>query len=313
METFYKENSDVQEWVDILIEKLFTVSLLSGPEADSEFYRGRQAAGKISSILQSITNLPEDILKDGIRQLIEQRLPDTRVIENFPQFYSLMEEMINTKPLITEEERNEDVAVKVFGIINPSVHQLPSTLFNDSSISPVHGLEQDRKPEQEIEEDIELIEPIEQNTGDIEPILGEDLEQVVREDLEPGSAQEKEQILPILNEEIPTQNKREPLNPIPSGAEQLVKVLKQFFPDDQLLWNKKIDDYLIFAQIKNLAVLIPNNSSESEKMKKRLEKQGLNVLICHEDDLAYPRRLERFVRQTLRHTLSSNTSSSFLS
>lgn len=305
METFYKENSDVQEWVDILIEKLFTVSLLSGPEADSEFYRGRQAAEKISGILQSITNLPEDTLKEGIRQLIEQRLPDTRVIENFPQFYRLMEEMINTKPL-SIEERNEDV------------HQLPSAFFNDSSIFPVPGLGQDRKPEQEIEENIELenielIEATEQNTGDIESILEEDLEQVVREDLEPGSAQEKEQILPILKEEIPTQNKREPVNPIPSGAEQLVKVLKQFFPDDQLLWNKKIDDYLIFAQIKNLAVLISNNSSESEKIKKRLEKQGLNVLICHEDDLAYPRRLERFVRQTLRHTLSSHTSSSFLS
>lgn len=310
METFFKGDSDVREWVDILIEKLFTVSLLSGPEADSEFYRGRQAAEKISSILQSITNLSEDTLKEGIRQLIEQRLPDTRVIENFPQFYSLMEEMINTKPLITEEERNKDVAIKVFGIINPSVHQLPPTFFNDSSISPVQGLGEDRRPEQEIKEKIEQIE---QNTGDIESILGEDLEQAVREDLELGSAREKEQILPTLNEEIPTQNKREPIDQIPSGAEQLVKVLKQFFTDDQLLWNNKIDDHLIFAQIKNLAVLVSNNSLEIEDIKKRLEKQGLNVLICHEDDLAYPRRLERFVRQTLRHTLSSNTSSSFLS
>ncbi|MPN53059.1 hypothetical protein SDC9_200722 [bioreactor metagenome] len=139
------------------------------------------------------------------------------------------------------------------------------------------------------------------------------MEQAVREDLELGSAREKEQILPTLNEEIPTQNKREPIDQIPSGAEQLVKVLKQFFTDDQLLWNNKIDDHLIFAQIKNLAVLVSNNSLEIEDIKKRLEKQGLNVLICHEDDLAYPRRLERFVRQTLRHTLSSNTSSSFLS
>jgi hypothetical protein len=94
MEAFFRMDQEIQEWIDLFIEKLFTVSLLSGMEADSEYYRGRQAVEKIASFLQEIADLPNEALRDGIHQLVEQRLPDSRVIENFPNFYNLMNEMI---------------------------------------------------------------------------------------------------------------------------------------------------------------------------------------------------------------------------
>ncbi|MEL1135976.1 hypothetical protein AAC978_12400 [Desulfitobacterium sp. THU1] len=94
MEAFYSDDQEIREWVDLFIEKLFTVNLLSGNDADGEFYQGRQAVEKIASSFQEILDLPNEVLIDGIRQLVEQRLPDHRVIDNFPDFYVLMNDMI---------------------------------------------------------------------------------------------------------------------------------------------------------------------------------------------------------------------------
>lgn len=94
METYFRDHQEIQEWIDMFIEKLFTVSLLSGNDADSEFYRGRQAVEKIAILFKEMVDFPEEAIVDGIRQLVEQRLPDSRVIENFPNFQQLMNEMI---------------------------------------------------------------------------------------------------------------------------------------------------------------------------------------------------------------------------
>lgn len=94
MEAFFSSDHEIQEWIDLFIEKLFTVSLLSGNDADSEFYQGQQAIEKIALFFQEMLELPEETIRDGIRQLVEQRLPDSRVIENFPNFYQLMNDMI---------------------------------------------------------------------------------------------------------------------------------------------------------------------------------------------------------------------------
>jgi hypothetical protein len=94
MEAFYRNDKEIQEWIDLFVEKLFTVSLLSGNDADSEFFQGRQAVEKIALIFQEMMELPDEALMEGIRQLVEQRLPDSRVIENFPNFHELMNEMI---------------------------------------------------------------------------------------------------------------------------------------------------------------------------------------------------------------------------
>ena|GEM_PF-6628005 len=94
MEAFFKEDQELSKWVDLFIEKLVTVNLLSGNEAESEFYQGRQAVERIAAVFQEMFDLPREVLVDGIRQLVEQRLPDPRVIENFPDFYQRMNDMI---------------------------------------------------------------------------------------------------------------------------------------------------------------------------------------------------------------------------
>lgn len=94
MEAFFRNDQEIREWVDLFIEKFFTVNLLSGSDADAEFYQGRQAVEKIASFFQEMCDLPKEVLVDGIRQLVEQRLPDNRVIDNFPDFYQLMNDMI---------------------------------------------------------------------------------------------------------------------------------------------------------------------------------------------------------------------------
>ncbi|AFM00595.1 hypothetical protein [Desulfitobacterium sp. PCE1] len=95
MEAFFRDDQEIREWIDVFVEKLLTVNLLSGNEADGEFYQGKQAIEKIAAAFQEMFDLPKELLMDGIRQLVEQRLPDHRVIDNFPDFYRLMNDMIN--------------------------------------------------------------------------------------------------------------------------------------------------------------------------------------------------------------------------
>ena len=131
MEAFFRNDREIQEWIDLFIEKLFTVSLLSGNDADSEFYQGRQAVEKIVLFFQEMVELPEEALVDGIRQLVEQRLPDPRVIENFPNFYQLMNEMILSgfpSPLAVP-------AMQTTSRTNPSLNQT-STLSQAEVSSP---------------------------------------------------------------------------------------------------------------------------------------------------------------------------------
>jgi len=95
LEAFFRDDQEIREWIDVFVEKLLTVNLLSGKEADGEFYQGKQAIEKIAAAFQEMFDLPKELLMDGIRQLVEQRLPDHRVIDNFPDFYRFMNDMIS--------------------------------------------------------------------------------------------------------------------------------------------------------------------------------------------------------------------------
>lgn len=94
MQTFFKENPEINQWVDLLIQKLLTVNILTGNDADSEFHEGRLLVEKIAKSFQEIIDLPQESLVDGIQQLVEQKLPDHRVVENFPEFYLSMHKII---------------------------------------------------------------------------------------------------------------------------------------------------------------------------------------------------------------------------
>ena len=76
----------LREWIDQITEKVFTVCLLTGVDSDAEFQNGSQIVMKITSLLQGISSFPSEYLEDGVKQLLEQQLPDARVINNFPTF-----------------------------------------------------------------------------------------------------------------------------------------------------------------------------------------------------------------------------------
>lgn len=95
MEAYYHSNPKIEEWVEQIIENIFTACLLSGSDSDAEYQRGCQLIAKITSVLQEFSTLPAEYLADGLKQIIEQQLPDSRVISNFPTFQETMKRMIN--------------------------------------------------------------------------------------------------------------------------------------------------------------------------------------------------------------------------
>ncbi|MHB1651967.1 MAG: hypothetical protein ACYCVD_05735 [Desulfitobacteriaceae bacterium] len=94
MEAYFYGDTRIQEQLDLIVERLFTACLLTGKEADSEFAKGRTAVQKVGLALLESSVLTPELLGEGLVQLVEQRLPDPRVIENFPAFRTMMGKML---------------------------------------------------------------------------------------------------------------------------------------------------------------------------------------------------------------------------
>lgn len=94
MEAFFHHDPRIEEWVDQIVEKLFTVCLLGEDDAESEFKKGSQIVAKLAVLFKEMTDLPTEHVYDGLKQLVEQQLPDKRVINNFPTFLTTMERML---------------------------------------------------------------------------------------------------------------------------------------------------------------------------------------------------------------------------
>ncbi|MHB8125882.1 MAG: hypothetical protein ACYDEJ_09640 [Desulfitobacteriaceae bacterium] len=111
METFFHSDSRIQQWLEQIIEKIIIVCLLKGTESEAvlEFKKGRQLVGKISLLLTDISSLPPSAVFDAILQLLKQRLPDQRIIDNFPNFYQVMEAMIGEGITSVAENDNPQI------------------------------------------------------------------------------------------------------------------------------------------------------------------------------------------------------------
>lgn len=94
MDAFFQKDSRIQEWTDQIVEKILTYCLLSGRDAESEFISGRKLVRKLASQLLEIPGLTTPLLLDALCQLVDQRLPDPRVIENFRIFHKVKMRMI---------------------------------------------------------------------------------------------------------------------------------------------------------------------------------------------------------------------------
>ena len=102
MKAYFHDDPRIQEWINQIVEKIFTVCLLTGIDSDAEFQKGCQIVIKLTSIFQS------EFLMDGVKQLLEQRVPDERVINCFPAFQATMDGMLRESLLmVTDSQKKE--------------------------------------------------------------------------------------------------------------------------------------------------------------------------------------------------------------
>jgi len=76
------------------MENILTVCLLNGVDSDAEFQKGCQNVMKLISLLKENPKLPSEFLMNGVRKLLEQQLPDARVIDSLPTFQSTMDRSV---------------------------------------------------------------------------------------------------------------------------------------------------------------------------------------------------------------------------
>ncbi|SHI22373.1 hypothetical protein SAMN02746098_03214, partial [Desulfosporosinus lacus DSM 15449] len=108
METYFYDDPRIRKWINQIIERIFTVCILTGVGSDEEFQKGCQIVMKLTTLLQDIPSFPSEFLTDGVKQLIEQQLPDSRVINNFPKFQVTMDRMLHEGILkVTDSQKKE--------------------------------------------------------------------------------------------------------------------------------------------------------------------------------------------------------------
>jgi len=118
LETYFHNDPRIRKWINQIIERIFTVCILTGVDSDEEFEKGCQIVMKLASLLQDIENFPSEFLADGVKQLLEQQLPDSRVINNFPTFQVIMDRMLHEGILkVTDYQKKE-----AFNIISATVN-----------------------------------------------------------------------------------------------------------------------------------------------------------------------------------------------
>lgn len=382
METYFYDDARIQELLDTIVEKLFTVCLLTGNDADNEFAKGRSIIQKVGQILVESPGITPDLLGNALIQLVEQRLPDKRVIDNFPLFHSIMGKMIIegidslqlnsvTKNLQIEEWRkvsepggllpdNSSRVILVGGRtpligqkqsdgrvpVRQHVAQIRSTpeqeineksipVFANIPVNEISGIEE-KLSKIENQEGIKGINP-EVNIDENDKYLKQ--HQLVEmndnyHDTKIRNEEEKEnenianalievnnnikdydregrkelidtdkKLTELKSKEKESAKSRGVVRPLqmPSEAARLDYVLKIVFPKSAIRWNFVLAGCRFIAQVEDLLVYvseIPDNSNLSS-----FEKQGWKTVICTKEDLLYPRRLERLIRNKLRRNI----------
>ncbi|MCB8816365.1 hypothetical protein [Desulfosporosinus shakirovi] len=284
MEAYYHNDPRIQEWVEQIIETIFTTSLLSGKDSEVEYQKGCQIAGKLSSLLHGFSTFPSQYLVDGLKQIIEQQLPDPRVINNFPAFTETMNRMINEGMLKAMGDIPEEFELIEIPEIIPALASICQNkiLFSESDKKEVLIEEKDKK--------IDIV------SGDFEVINSmEKLQECIESDVKSNTSyidsHKSVSILANASELVQTSQ-------IPYSAERLNDVLSFIFPKAHVLWNVSLLNQEFLAQVEDMLISCYDSACPSESNK--YIKDGWRILVLHEDDLPYSRRLEREIRTILR-------------
>ncbi|KGK89848.1 hypothetical protein DP73_09480 [Desulfosporosinus sp. HMP52] len=246
MEAYYHNDPRIGEWVEKIIEEIFTTCLLTGVDSEAEFQKGCEFVSKLASLLQDFSTFPSEYLADVLKQIIEQQLPDSRVIANFPSFKDIMNKML------------EEGMLKVM----ETSKSFPTDSMNNLKF------------------DIAEIENVE------------------IEDCIPALGAIYNEILPIEQQTIIEETEKCPNILIPNHVDRLKTFLNHVFVDPAIMWDVTISGQKVFAQVEDILFCHSGSmcSCEGEKFKQ----EGWRVLIIDDEDLYYPRRFERNLKNTIR-------------
>jgi len=265
LETYFHNDPRIREWIDRITEKICTVCLLTGVDSDAEFESGCQIVMKIVSLLQDITTIPSEFLADGVKQLLEQQLPDTQVIDNFPEFEATMEKMIRTAILMIDGQNKLACdSLSSEGKMEEAGFKLNMELHDNYKGRYVEDANEEFVTESVIAALAAVNIPY--------PVIGD------------GEIETSMTITEFEGNSVET--------------ERLKRVLSYFFPNGNVNWNMTLMGETFLAQVDDILIL--HHDSEHPISMENFQKEGWKVFVCSSEDLTFSRRLERGLRQIQR-------------
>ena len=284
MEAYFHNDPRIEEWIDQITEKIFTVCLLSGVDSDAEFQRGSQIVAKVTSLLLGISMFPSEYLEDGLRQLLEQQLPDKRVIDNFPSFQDTMDKMLR------EGMSKAALGTQSNEVVNSTVSSARENSEEDIRKLLMESIGRELKTfnEENLNESVipalAIVSDIQEGASEIDT------------DTDTKSKEEGPEIIDhaIITMDSSLQSKLQ----VSDQENRLRHVLNRIFPNASVCWNFKLNDQTFIAQVEDILIYLHDPMHPC--LVENHNKKGWKVFLCNSEDLSFPRRLERGIRQLLR-------------
>lgn len=268
MQTYFNPDPHITEWVDLVIEKAIAVCMLSGQNCDGDLQKIKSALQKVLQTFLAEPDFTPDNLKEIIKQLLEQRVPDPLILEHIPGFYQMIDSLLDevlaegqTVPCLTP------AAAEPIAAAETEADYAAKSISSGESIPPDSPSEP--TPSDRQEEEL--------------PLSGES----------PAATGIK----------AVAEKSTEKRNPLPRKAgreEELRYLLKKLFPNAAIKWNFNIAGFNALAQADSLLLFLVQNEEEQEEIIAKLKKQGWFLAFCTEDDIPFSHRLERIIRRALR-------------
>ncbi len=301
LEAYFHSDPRIVEWVDQIIEKIFTVCQLTGVGSEVEFERGCQIVTKITQLLQEISILPSEYLEDGLKQLLEQQFPDSQVINKYPKFQDTMNKMLRkgmTSAIGTQNDEN--LRNLIFSKKNTlentkeDAREIYMAHCDESTGSPVNAFNDEFVAEGVITDLASVSSTstnfweagVELQVSELDELMAttNDSSSVIASSLVPSISTKTYGIIRKTH--------------VPEQADRLKHVLSNIFPNVSVCWNLKLMGQTFLAQVEDILIYLQN--PEQPCHVEKLNKEGWKVYECSSDDLMFPRRLEREIRRIQR-------------
>ena len=229
METYFHSDPRIQKWVNQITEAIFTGCQLTGADSEAEFQKGSQIVTNLTQLLQGISIFPSEYLEDGLKQLLEQQIPDSRTI-NIPAFQDTMNKMLHEGMMRAIDTQN----IEALGTLASTEQATPALAPVSSATTKLLEVEAEVKAELQV----------------------------------------------------------------PEPSNRLKTVLSNLFPNVLVCWNKSLRGQTFLAQVEDILICL--NDSEQPYNTESLNKEGWKVFECSSNDLLFPRRLERGIKEIQR-------------